>query len=220
LADRPENIYFVFQSAFMSQELKDDLQHIRKMMEQSSRFISLNGLSGVAAGVIALAGAAAAYYILQKNSIDYFQDYSGVGSVGLVTQLALLAVVVLVAAVGLGILLTVNKTKKQGHKIWTSTTKKLLVALFVPLIFGGLFCLAAMYHGHFIIMAPLMLVFYGLALINAGRYTFSDIQNLGYCEAFLGVIAMFVPGYGLLFWALGFGVLHIVYGLLMYKKYR
>ncbi|HTG56232.1 MAG TPA: hypothetical protein VL943_08200 [Niabella sp.] len=204
----------------MSQELKDDLQHIRKMMEQSSRFISLNGLSGVVAGVVALAGAFVAYYILQKSSIDYFQDYSGATGVGVVTQLTLLAIVVLIAAVGLGILLTVNKTKRQGHKIWTSTTKKLLVALFVPLIFGGLFCLAAMYHGHFIIMAPLMLVFYGLALINAGRYTFSDIQNLGYCEAFLGVIAMFIPGYGLVFWALGFGVLHIVYGLLMYQKYR
>jgi predicted lysophospholipase L1 biosynthesis ABC-type transport system permease subunit len=212
--------YFVFQSAFMSQELKDDLQHIRKMMEQSSRFISLNGLSGVAAGIIALAGAWAAYYILQKNSIDYFQGYSEAPDTGVVTQLSLLAIVVLVAALGTGILLTVNKTKKQGHKVWTSTTKKLLVALFVPLIFGGLFCLAAMYHGYFIIMAPLMLVFYGLALINAGRYTFSDIQNLGYCEAFLGVIAMLVPGYGLVFWALGFGILHIVYGLLMYKKYR
>lgn len=204
----------------MSQELKDDLQHIRKMMEQSSRFISLNGLSGVAAGIIALAGAWAAYYILQKNSIDYFQGYSEAPDTGVVTQLSLLAIVVLVAALGTGILLTVNKTKKQGHKVWTSTTKKLLVALFVPLIFGGLFCLAAMYHGYFIIMAPLMLVFYGLALINAGRYTFSDIQNLGYCEAFLGVIAMLVPGYGLVFWALGFGILHIVYGLLMYKKYR
>ncbi|MCH5689122.1 hypothetical protein LWM68_35645 [Niabella sp. W65] len=168
----------------MSQELKDDLQHIRKMMEQSSRFISLNGLSGVAAGIIALAGAWAAYYILQKNSIDYFQGYSEAPDTGVVTQLSLLAIVVLVAALGTGILLTVNKTKKQGHKVWTSTTKKLLVALFVPLIFGGLFCLAAMYHGYFIIMAPLMLVFYGLALINAGRYTFSDIQNLGYCEAF------------------------------------
>jgi predicted lysophospholipase L1 biosynthesis ABC-type transport system permease subunit len=204
----------------MSQDLKEDLQHIRKMMEQSSRFISLNGLSGVVAGIVALAGALAAYYILRKNDIDYFQDYNGAGGFSVITQLTLLAVVVLIAALGFGILLTVNKTKKQGHKIWTSTTKKLVAALFVPLIFGGLFCLAAMYHGLFIIMAPLMLVFYGLALINAGRYTFSDIQNLGYCEALLGVVAMFIPGYGLVFWALGFGVLHIVYGLLMYKKYR
>lgn len=205
----------------MSQDLKNDLHHIRKMMEQSSRFISLSGLSGVAAGMVALAGAWAAYYILQQNGVSYFDDYSGgAGSTGVAMQLILLAAIVLIVALGLGILLTVNKTKKQGLKIWSSTTKKLLVALFVPLVFGGLFCMAALYHGLFVVVAPLTLVFYGLALINAGRYTLSDVQNLGYCEAFLGVIAMWIPGYGLVFWALGFGVLHIVYGLLMYKKYR
>ena len=205
----------------MSEDLKGDLQHIRKMMEQSSRFISLSGLSGVAAGAVALAGAFAAFYIFQQHNIHYFDDYSGTGgNTGLLWQLIGLAVLVLVVALGLGILLTVNKSRKQGLSIWTSTTKKLVAALFVPLIFGGLFCIAALYHGHFEIIAPLLLVFYGLALINAGRYTFSDIQNLGYCEAFLGVIAMFLPGYGLVFWALGFGVLHIVYGLLMYKKYK
>lgn len=204
----------------MIQDVKDDLQHIRKMMEQSSRFISLSGLSGVVAGVIALAGAYAAWYIFKQHHINYFNDYRGGSTPGLVSQLVLLAIVVLVAAIGLGVLITVNKTQKQGLKIWTSTTKKLLIALFVPLALGGLFCLAALYHGHFEIIAPLMLLVYGLALINAGKYTFSDIQNLGYCEALLGIIAMCWPVYGLVFWAVGFGLLHIIYGLLMYKKYR
>lgn len=204
----------------MSQDVKDDLQHIRKMMEQSSRFISLSGLSGVIAGVIALTGAFGAWYIFQQHHIDYFNDTRISGSADLVKQLFLLAAVVLVAAIGFGVLLTLKKTRKNGLKVWTSTTKKLLSALFVPLIIGGLFCIAALYHGHFEIIAPLTLVFYGLALINAGRYTLSDIQNLGYCEAFLGVVAMFLPGYGLVFWALGFGMLHIIYGLLMHKKYQ
>ena len=204
----------------MIQDVKDDLQHIRKMMEQSSRFISLSGLSGVVAGVVALAGAFAAWCIFKQHNIDYFDGYRGGGTSGLVLQLFLLAIVLLVVAIGLGALITVNKTKKQGLKIWTSTTKKLLTALFVPLVLGGLFCLAALYHGHFEIIAPLMLLVYGLALINAGKYTYSDIQNLGYCEALLGIIAMCWPGYGLAFWAVGFGMLHIIYGLLMYKKYR
>lgn len=204
----------------MSQELKDDLHHIRKMMEQSSRFISLSGLSGVAAGVVALAGSTAAWVVMKRHGVDYFNNYTGHSSYALDLDLLLLATIILVVALGLGILITVNKTKRQGLKVWTATTKKLLIALFTPLVFGGMFCLAALYHGYFAPIAPLTLVFYGLALINAGRHTFSDIQNLGYCQAFLGVIAMLMPGYGLVFWALGFGVLHIVYGLLMYKKYR
>jgi hypothetical protein len=69
-------------------------------------------------------------------------------------------------------------------------------------------------------VAPATLVFYGLALVNGSKYTLNDIRNIGYLEAGLGVVSMFVPGYGLWFWALGFGVLHIVYGVTMYYKYE
>ncbi len=205
---------------FMSQKIEDDLQHIRKMMEQSSRFLSLSGLSGVIAGLIALSGAFGAWYTLKQYGIDYFTDTRIVAGSGLVKQLFCLAAVVLAGAIGFGALLTIRKTRKKGLKVWTPTTKKLLLALFVPLIFGGLFCLGALYHGHFEIIAPLTLLCYGMALINASRYTVSDVGSLGYSEALLGVIAMFLPGYGLVFWALGFGVLHIIYGLLMHKKYQ
>ena len=199
---------------------KEDLQHIRQMMERSSRFISLNGLSGVAARIFALIGAAVAYCFFQQYEIDYFSGGRYVYSYELELKLLILAIVILILAVGSGIVFTIQKSKKNGLKIWTSTTKKLLVQLLVPLAAGGLFCLALFYHGLFGLIAPATLVFYGLALINAARYTFSDIQYLGYCELFLGIVSSFIPGYGLVFWALGFGVLHIVYGLLMYKKYR
>ncbi|AHF16626.1 hypothetical protein [Niabella soli] len=200
---------------------KDDLQHIRQMMERSSRFISLNGLSGVAAGIIALIGAFIASKLLQQQGVNYLpgEGYYGY-TYDLGIRLLILAIIILVAAVGAGILLTVQKTKKQGLKIWTSTTQRLLVQLFLPLAAGGLFCLALFYHDLFGLIAPATLLFYGLALINASKYTYSDIQYLGICEVFLGLIASFIPGYGLVFWALGFGVLHIIYGLLMYKKYK
>lgn len=204
----------------MKDDLKDDLQHIRKMMEQSSTFISLSGLSGVGAGVVALLGAGAAYRILGRNNVDYFDGYRDVYTGSTVAQLIAVAVIVLIAAVGMGILFTVRKTRQSGAKIWTSITRKLIGALLVPLIAGGLFCLAALYQGYFVIVAPATLVFYGLALTNASKYTYSDIQTLGYCEIFLGIIAMFLPGYNLLFWAMGFGVLHICYGLFMYRKYK
>ncbi|MFV0606742.1 MAG: hypothetical protein ACK5NK_12965 [Niabella sp.] len=199
---------------------KDDLQHIRQMMEQSSRFISLSGLSGVVAGVIALAGAGLAYTILLKNGIDYSDNVRSLAPVDLLWKLILLAIIILVLAVGSGIWFTVRKSKQKGLKIWTRTTQLLLVNLFVPLLAGGIFCIALIYHGSIGYVAPATLVFYGLALVNGAKLTYSDIQYLGYCEVFLGLVAMFLPGYGLIFWALGFGVLHIVYGIVMYQKYK
>lgn len=204
----------------MNNDPKDDLQHIRRMMEQSSRFISLNGLSGVVAGLIALLGAAAALYLFKKNGVAYFDGYRDVYSLSLVKELVLLALCILVLAVGFGIFFTVQKNKKQGHTIWNTVTKHLLLNLAVPLIAGGLFCMALLYHGTMAFVAPATLVFYGLALVNASKYTYSDVQYLGYCEIFLGIVAMFLIGYGLVFWALGFGVLHIVYGIVMYRKYK
>ncbi len=209
-----------FKVLFKMNDPKDDLQHIRQMMERSSRFISLNGLSGVAAGTIALIGAAIAYWLFQQHNIDYFSGNQYTYNYALEWKLILLAAVVLVLAVGSGILFTIQKSKRNGLKIWTSTTRLLLSHLLTPLIAGGLFCMALFYHGLFGLIAPATLLFYGLALINAAKYTFSDIQYLGYCETFLGIIAAFIPGYGLVFWALGFGILHIIYGLLMYKKYK
>lgn len=204
----------------MINDPKDDLQHIRQMMERSSRFISLSGLSGVVAGAIALAGAGIAYYILLQNGIDYTDDVRQLQPYGLLVKMIGLALVVLVAAIGFGIFFTVRKSKKNGLGIWTNATKHLLVNLAVPLVAGGIFCIALLYHGSIGFIASATLVFYGLALVNASKYTYSDIQYLGYCEIFLGLVAMFLIGYGLIFWALGFGVLHIIYGLIMYRKYK
>ncbi|MCH5600660.1 hypothetical protein [Niabella ginsengisoli] len=204
----------------MNENVKDDLQHIRKMMEQSSRFISLSGLSGVIAGIIALLGAGAAYFIYDADGSNYFDGRPEIYNPEMILKLFVLAIIVLVAAVGAGIFFTVRKSRRKGLKIWTSTTRHLLMALGVPLIAGGLFCVASLYQYYFIIIAPATLVFYGLALVNAAKYTYSDIQNLGYCEILLGIIVLFLPGYGLLFWAVGFGLLHIIYGLVMYRKYE
>jgi len=70
------------------------------------------------------------------------------------------------------------------------------------------------------LIAPVMLVFYGLALINASKYTLNDIRYLGYAETVIGLIACFFVDYGLLAWTIGFGALHIIYGLMMFYKYE
>lgn len=192
------------------------LNDIRSMMERSSRFISLSGLSGVFAGLFALGGAyIGAKYIEHVDEIEWSYNRNGV-----IAFYVFDALLVLFASVAVGILLTIRNSKKRGIKIWDNTAKRMLINLMIPLVSGGLFCIALLYHGVIGLVAPATLIFYGLALINASKYTFNDIRYLGICEIVLGVISSFFIGYGLLCWAIGFGVLHIVYGAVMYFKYE
>lgn len=204
----------------MTEKHQEDLVHIRSMMERSSRFISLSGLSGVFAGLSALLGGVYVYQLFKANGIEYFEDNHQLYSTSLITELILTAFVILFFALAFGIFFTVRKSKKLNLPIWTSATKNMLFNLAIPLIAGAVFCFALVYHQMFILVAPSTLIFYGLALLNAEKYTYSDIKYLGFSEVVLGSIALFFMGYGLVFWILGFGILHIFYGLLLFKKYK
>ncbi|WP_163400224.1 hypothetical protein [Flavobacterium fluviatile] len=204
----------------MNQKHQEDLAHIRSMMERSSRFISLSGLSGVFAGLSALIGGLYVYQLFKANGLDYFDGYHKLYSVNLVSELIWIALIILVAALTFGIFFTIRKSRKYHLPIWTSATKKMLLNLAIPLVAGGIFCLALLYHEIYVLIAPATLIFYGLALVNAEKYTFSDVKYLGYCELVLGFISMFYLGYGLIFWIIGFGILHILYGLIMFRKYK
>ncbi len=204
----------------MKEKHQQDLAQIRNMMEKSSRFISLSGISGIGAGIIALAGAVVAYYLFSTNGISYFDGKRNIYSQELVNQFIVLEMVILVLALATGIYFTIRKSKRNNLAVWNKTTKNLMKALFVPLATGGIFCLVLLCHGLFYLVAPATLIFYGLALINASKYTFGDIKNLGYAEIALGLISSFFVGYGLVSWAIGFGVLHIIYGIVMYRKYE
>lgn len=203
-----------------SKNYHEDLSHIRSMMERSSRFISLSGLSGVVAGLAAIIGAVYVYFVFQREGIDYFDGERNVFGPSLVKELVIIGIVILGVALLSGYIFTANKSKKKGLKIWDATTKRLLVTFAVPLVTGGFFCLALLYHHLFVFIAPATLLFYGLALVSAERYTLTDIKYLGYCQIVLGLISLFFLGWGLVFWTIGFGALHIVYGLIMHKKYK
>ncbi len=203
-----------------SKNYHEDLSHIRTMMERSSRFISLSGLSGVVAGLAAIAGAVYVYFVFQREGIDYFDGKRNVFGPALVNELVIIGIAILVVALLSGYIFTANKSKRKGLKIWDATTRRLLVTFAVPLVTGGFFCLALLYHHLFVFIAPATLLFYGLALVSAERYTLTDIKYLGYCQIILGLISLFFLGWGLLFWTIGFGALHIVYGLIMHKKYK
>ena len=199
---------------------QEDLQHIRKMMEKSSRFISLSGISGVFAGLFALAGAIYVYFFFKKNGVDYFEGTVKYYEKDFIVHLVIVAMFIMVLAISSGAYFTIKKSKAHHLQIWDANTKKLLYNFAIPLGIGGLFCVGLLYHGLHGLLSPATLIFYGLALFNAGNYTFSDIKYLGLCEMALGIVSLFFLGYGLFFWAVGFGVLHIVYGLIMHKKYN
>lgn len=203
-----------------SKNYHEDLSHIRSMMERSSRFISLSGLSGVVAGLAALIGAGYVYFVFKREGIDYFDGDRNIFHPALVKELVLIGTVILFTALLSGYVFTANKSKKKGQKIWDATTKRLLLTFAVPLVTGGVFCLALIFHHLFVWIAPATLIFYGIALVSAERYTLTDIRYLGYCQIILGLISLFFLGWGLLFWTIGFGILHIVYGLIMHKKYK
>ncbi|MBX7110047.1 MAG: hypothetical protein K1X61_15465 [Chitinophagales bacterium] len=195
----------------------EDLQEIRSLMERSSRFISLSGLSGICAGTFALAGAFITWQYVHHDYAGFIWNI--VDQVPALWFLAAVACGVLLMSVVTGIFFTTRNAKRKGQKIWDASSRNLLINLAIPLIAGGLFCLVLLYHAP-ALMAPATLVFYGLALINASKYTLSDIRYLGFCEIITGLLASVSPGYGLLFWAFGFGVLHIIYGAMMYFKYE
>ena len=214
--------YKVLLNKYKMTEEKEHLQaisDIRSMMERSSRCISLSGLSGVFAGIFALIGA---FFAIDKFEMatDNYRMVGGEELKDLTLYFFEIAGAVLLSSLLVGTLLTIRNSKRKGIKVWDSTSKRLLINLAIPLVAGGLFCLVLIFHGIIGLVAPATLIFYGLALINASKYTYNDIRYLGIMEIILGLAGSFYVGYGLLFWAIGFGILHIIYGAVMYFKYE
>lgn len=200
-------------------EYEKDLASIRNMMERSAKFISLSGLSGVLAGIYALAGAVTAYFLVHYPISPFrFRIYS-VTDGDVLYKLIAIAAVVLIASLSTGLWFSHKKAKKNGLNLWSPTTRMLLINVSIPLVTGGIFILIILATGHFGLAAPASLIFYGLALIQGSLNTYDEIRYLGFSEIALGLISAMLPGFGLIFWALGFGVLHIVYGTIMYNKY-
>jgi len=201
------------------EDLIKDISQIRKLMEKSTKFISISGLSSVLIGIYALLGSAYAYYeVYGFDSQAGYRDHY-VNEPLVIVKLMVAALLVLVASITTGIVMAKRKAKKLQQPIWNQTSKDLLLAMTVPLIAGGIFTLLLMQRGMFIAVASSLLIFYGLALVAAGSFTFKEIKGLGMCEIAIGLLALVFPGYGIIFWSIGFGVLHIIYGVIVHNKY-
>ncbi|MCW3074332.1 MAG: hypothetical protein JWP69_1401 [Flaviaesturariibacter sp.] len=199
----------------------DALQDIRRMMQRSTRFISLSGLSGIAAGVCALVGAWFAYDWIHEYYVGYGQaGYTNAAFDRLKFSLLILAAVVLATSLVSAFYFTWRKADKDKLPLWDHTARNLALNMAIPLVTGGLFILAMLQYDEWKFVAPACLIFYGLALVNGSKYTLSEIRYLGLLEIALGLLNTQFIGYGLYFWAVGFGVLHIIYGFAMWWKYE
>ncbi|MEP0006199.1 MAG: hypothetical protein ABJ387_02980 [Balneola sp.] len=195
------------------QDYNQDLAEIRSMMERSSKFLSLSGLSGVLAGLYALTGSYIAYYI-------YDFDPGFANSSGVETEIILLALLVLVLAVGSAVLLSYKKAHKKGEKVWNSASKRLLSIVGIPLSAGAIFSLILFYEGSIGLIPSVTLIFYGIALYSAGRLTFNELSVLGLLQIALGLNAAYFTEHSLLLWALGFGVAHVIYGIYIHIRHE
>jgi len=200
-------------------QIGDELASIRSLMERSSKFISLSGLSGILAGCYALVGAAVAYSLIYKGEARIYDALNLHTYPQTLYYLFFIALGILMLSIATGFILTSRKAKRKGQPIWSNTSRLLIFNMATPLLVGGILILIFIYRGYYGIVASTSLIFYGLSLVGAGNFTFTMVKYLGLCEIILGLIAACIPGYGLLFWAIGFGVLHIVYGSIMYLKY-
>jgi hypothetical protein len=201
------------------QEYEKDIASIRSIMERSVKFLSLSGLSGILAGVYALLGSVYVYYLVYYPYSPFGFRLYYVNEQQVIGYLLVTAATVLLLSVGTGYWLSVRKAKKLGLTVWNKTSKQLIIDLLIPLLTGGLFILILLNRGYYGVAVPACLVFYGLALIYASRNLFSEIRYLGFTEIAIGLVAAMLPGYGLIFWAFGFGLMHMVYGAIMYFRY-
>jgi len=197
-----------------SEDYLNDISEIKHLMNKSSRFISLSGLSGVLAGIYALIGAAYAYWLVTSNRPGYLTLN---GNVFKLVMIDLFLVVFLVVVTG--ILLTTRKAKKESIPTWNNNSKRLIINFLIPIITGVLYTIIILEQQKYGQTAALMLIFYGLGLVNASKYTIGDIKYLGYIEIILGLTCVYFPGYGFWIWVIGFGFMHIIYGIYMHFKY-
>ena len=197
-----------------------DIAEMRSMMERTSKFMSLSGLSGIMAGIYALAGAYIGYKVFDFNNDAVVYNGAAENPSSGLLKVVILAFAVLILSISTAMFLSWRKAERNGEKLWNASARRLVFNMAVPLITGGFLILVMIVKGMIGFVAPLTLIFYGLALYNASKFTYEEMRSLGLIQIGLGLISSFFVEYGLLTWALGFGLVHIIYGIYMHSRYE
>ena len=198
----------------------EHLQSIKGIIEERTKFKALSGLSGIIAGMWALAGAYIAHGVIYRSEHVIYASLRAYAFSAEVYTLCIVGLITLIGALSTVLFFSIRNAKKSGVSIFSKAAQKLVLNFSIPMAMGGIFVLALLFRGDFMLIGPSCLIFYGLAVVNASNYTVSDVRALGIALLITGSIALFLPGWSLYFWSFGFGVLHIIYGTIMYFKYE
>jgi hypothetical protein len=198
---------------------------MRNLMERTTRYLSLSGLAGVLVGLIAMAGIVSLYLAMdipigQPVSFNEFIRSGGEAAEALTGRIVRMAAIVLLLSILAEGVLGYRKARKLGLPLWDATARRMFTALAIPVAGGGIYCLSLIQGGNPDGLASASLIFYGLGLLNAGKYAVPDVGRLGLAVFATGLVAAFFPAWGLVFWGIGFGILHIVYGISIHFKYE
>lgn len=199
-----------------------DLSHIRSLMEKSTKFISISGLSGILAGIYTLLAVSFLCWKLKINWLVFGSSSHAavyIDSAGPVKIMVITGALLLLISVATGVYMALRKAEKAGQSAWNPASRILLVSVAAPLLTGGAIAVMSLIKGYYFALAPCFLIFYGLALYSGSRVSFKELRLLGILQIALGLLAYAYMPFGLLFFALGFGVLHILYGAVIIKKY-
>jgi len=174
------------------------------------KILSLMGWPGIYLGFVGTVGALVANSIVE----------SPIGELEKLRFLMIDAAVVGVLAVAAAAFLSARRLKRAGLSMWGSDSRGVVLELTVPLLTGAVFCYVLLLNRMYLAVPGSLLLFYGLALAAAAKFGHFEIRVLGVVEIALGFAALAFPVHALMYWAMGFGIAHILYGSLIYFKYE
>jgi len=192
----------------------EDLRAIHNLMERSSIFVNLSGIGAIIVGLCALAGSWFAHRILWQYSLAPYTLTE------LKLSLLTLAAIVFFSALGIYVLFVWLRSRQLKAKFWNATARKISINFGVPFLSGSLVVFHLLTNDYISMVAPVSIIVYGIAVFCASHNSFVESRLLAVLEIALGVVALWFPGQGLWFWMVGFGLLHILYGIVFWFNHE
>ncbi|MEW6510686.1 MAG: hypothetical protein AB1428_06960 [Bacteroidota bacterium] len=183
-------------------------QDLRSATAQPTRLLTLTGLPGILAGLIGTGGAAGAHAVVTSEG----GEASKIGFIALIGAGAALL------TIGCSAFHSARRLSHWGKTAWSAADREVVREMATPLLAGLMFTAVLVMHRMFMAIPGSLLVFYGLSLDAAAKATRPEVRWLAWIEIALGMIAFVFTEHALTYWAVGFGISHILYGGLMYFK--
>jgi hypothetical protein len=180
----------------------DNLSFIRQTMERATAFTAVPGWGGVGMGVLALAAAAVAETRITRTE-------------WLVTWLATSAL-----GLTLGGWTMASKARRAGTTVFSYSGRRFVLSYVPPLLVGALLTGVLVRAGLWSALPGTWLLLYGTGVVTGGAFSVRVVPLMGLCFMVLGAAALFSPAsWGNILMAAGFGLLHIVFGLIIARRY-